>query len=325
MSLPVLGIDVSKKELHLALLTGENAKPLHKKCSNNATGYQEMVRWLKGKKVDQVQVCLEATGWGEEAAAAALVEAGHRVSLLNPHSVHQFAGVVSPRTKTDKRDAEVLALYGLRNQADLKAWEPPPLEYQILRELVRRREALVSMRTQELNRLEHEATSKTVQQSLKELVEHLDQQIEKLEQEISQHIDKHPGLKHRSELLQSIKCVGPILAANFLAEANTLVDYFEKPRQLLAYCGLTLKRKQSGTSVRGKPKMCKYGNRALRGALGMPAKTAMRFNPVVKPLAERLLKNKKPFKVLWGAAMSKLLTLMFVVVKKDQPFALQTA
>jgi transposase len=325
MSLPVLGIDVSKDKLHLVLLTDESAKPLYKTCDNAPSGYQEMLRWLTGKKVSQVQVCLEATGWGEEAAATVLVEAGHRVSLLNPHSVRQFAGVVSPRTKTDKKDAEVLALYGWRNRADLKAWEPPPPEYALLRELVRRREALVSIRTQELNRQQHACKSEKVQHSLDEHIEHLDKQIEELEREIDDHIDKHPGLKHRSELLQSIKCVGPTLAANFLAEANTLVDYFEKPRQLLAYCGMTLKRKQSGTSVKGRPKMCKFGNRELRGALGLPAKTAMRWNPVVKALAERLLAKKKPFKVVWGAAMSKLLTLMFVVVKKDQPFKLQTA
>jgi transposase len=325
MSLPVLGIDVSKKTLHLALLKDEQAKPLHKTCPNNVAGYQEMVGWLKTRKLGPVQVCLEATGWGEEAAATALVEAGHRVSLLNPHPVRQFAGVVAPRTKTDKRDAEVLALYGLRNQADLKAWEPPPPEYLELRELVRRREALVEMRTQELNRLQHPPATKTVQRSLDELVGHLDRQIEALEREINDHIDRYPHLKHRSELLQSIKCVGPITAAWFLGEANTLVDYLEKPRQLLAYCGMTLKRKESGTSVRGKPKLSKYGNRELRGALGMPAKTAMRWNPVVKALAERLLAKNKPFKVVWGAAMCKLLTLMFVVVKKDQRFVAQPA
>ena len=325
MSLPVLGIDVSKKELHLALLTDESAKPLHKKCSHSPSGYQDMVRWLKGRKLDKVQVCLEATGWAEEAAAAALVEAGHRVSLLNPHAVRQFANMVSPRTKTDKRDAEVLALYGLRNQADLRAWEPPPAEYVVLRELVRRREALVEMRTQELNRLQHAPKTDTVKRSLAETVAHLTKEIEALEREIDDHIDRHPDLKHRSDLLQSISCVGPVLASTFLAEANTLVDYFEKPRQLLAYCGLTLKRKESGSSVRGRPKLSKYGNRQLRGALGMPAQTAMQWNPVVKKHAERLKAKGKLFSVIRGAAMSKLLTLMFVVVKKDQPFTLQSA
>lgn len=325
MSLPVLGIDVSKKTLHLALLKDEQAKPLHKTCSNNDSGYKEMVRWLEARKLGPVQVCLEATGWGEEAAAAALVSAGHRVSLLNPHPVRQFASVVAPRTKTDKRDAEVLALYGLRNRADLKAWTPPPPEYVMLRELVRRREALVEIRTQELNRLEHEPTSSQVKRSLDEHVKHLDEQVKELEREIDDHIDRHPQLKHRSELLQTIKCVGPITAAWFLGEANTLVDYLEKPRQLLAYCGMTLKRKESGTSVRGKPKLCKYGNRELRGAMGMPAKTAMRWNPVIKALAERLLAKEKPFKVVWGAAMCKLLILMFVVVKKDRPFVAQLA
>lgn len=323
MSLPVLGIDVSKDKLHLALLKSEQDKPLHKTCNNSPGGYVEILRWLQARKVGQVQVCLEATGWGEEEAATALVEAGHRVSLLNPHPVRQFAAVVSPRTKTDKKDAEVLALYGMRNQADLKAWQPPPPEYVVLRELIRRRQALIEMRTQELNRLQHTPATRTVQRSLDDLVEHLNKQILLLEQEIDDHIDRYPQLRHRSELLQSIKGVSKIASAWFLAEVGTLVDYLDKPRQLLAYCGMTLKRRESGTSVRGKPKMCKYGKREMRGALGMPALSAIQHNPVVKRLAERL-KGKKPWGVVMGAAMCKLLTLMFVVVKKNRPFTLQS-
>ncbi|MFN3337657.1 MAG: IS110 family transposase, partial [Thermomicrobium sp.] len=311
MSLPVLGIDVSKDKLHLALLTTQDARPLHKTCPNSTSGYQEMVRWLQGRKVAQVWVCLEATGWNEEAAAAVLVQAGHLVSLLNPHAVRQFAAVVSPRTKTDKKDAEVLALYGLRNQADLKAWQPPPSEYVALRDLIRRRQALVEMRTQELNRLHHEPAAGRVLHSLEEHVQHLDKQIQAIEDEIDDHLDKHPELKQRNRLLQSIPGVSLITSAWFLGEVGTLVDYLDKPRQLLAYCGMTLKRKESGTSVRGKPKMCKYGNRQMRGALGMPAKTAIQHNPVVKKLAERLLKREKHWGVVVGAAMAKLLTLMF--------------
>ena len=325
MSLPVLGIDVSKNKLHLALLKSEQDKPLHKTCEHSSSGYKEMVRWLEARKVGTVQVCLEATGWEEEAAAQALVEAGHRVSLLNPHAVKQFATVVSPRTKTDKRDAEVLALYGLRNQADLKSWTPPLPEYVVLRERIRRRQALVEIRTQELNRLHHDSVDPLVKKSLEEHVKYLDEQIKQLEREMDDHIDRHPGLKQKDELLQSIVGVGPVTSAWFLAEAGTMVEYMDKPRQLLAYCGMSLRRRESGTSVRGRPKICKYGKREIRGALGMPAKTAIKHNPVVKDLAERLLAKNKHWGVVVGAAMCKLLTLMFVVVKKNRPFTTQIA
>ena len=63
---------------------------------------------------------------------------------------------------------------------------------------------------------------------------------------------------------------------------------FESVRQVVAFMGLAPKETISGSSVRGRPRLCKIGNARLRKSLYMPAMVAMRFNPVVSDFSTRL-------------------------------------
>lgn len=70
-------------------------------------------------------------------------------------------------------------------------------------------------------------------------------------------------------------------------------------------------------SIRGKTRMCKQGSARVRGVLYLAASAAVRFNPDLKALYERLLAQGKPRRVALGAAMRKLLVLMRAVLKAD--------
>ena len=60
MSKMILGIDVSKKELVVALLIKDSS--IHKKkFANNNEGFNNLLKWLKIKGVSNVKVCMEAT------------------------------------------------------------------------------------------------------------------------------------------------------------------------------------------------------------------------------------------------------------------------
>ena len=72
---------------------------------------------------------------------------------------------------------------------------------------------------------------------------------------------------------------------------------------------------QSGSSVARRPHLSKAGNPRLRAALYMAAVVAVRFNPDVKALYERLLARGKPKMAALGAAMRKLVHLCFGVLK----------
>jgi Transposase IS116/IS110/IS902 family len=68
------------------------------------------------------------------------------------------------------------------------------------------------------------------------------------------------------------------------------------------------------------PRLAKTGNSRLRHALYLPAIVAIRHNPAVHPLAERLRARGKRPMVIVGAAMRKLLHLNYGVLKSGKPF-----
>src|SRR5690606_9983830 len=113
--------------------------------------------------------------------------------------------------------------------------------------------------------------------------------------------------------------VGLTTAVKFLAEVQD-VHLFDSAAQFAAYAGLSPSQKQSGTSVRGKSSLSKKGNTHLRTALYMPIMAAMRFNPLIKALTDRLLAQGRPTKVAMAAGMRKLLHLMYGVLKSGRPF-----
>ncbi|MFB9992088.1 hypothetical protein ACFFLM_08960 [Deinococcus oregonensis] len=63
------------------------------------------------------------------------------------------------------------------------------------------------------------------------------------------------------------------------------------------------------------------GNASLRRALYFPAISAMRWNPIVKAFCLGLQAKGKPKMVIVGAAMRKLLHLMYGVLKHGVPFS----
>jgi transposase len=237
------------------------------------------------------------------------------VSVVNPAKIKKFGEAELSRTKTDKADAKLIARFCEALKPAL--WQPQPAEIRTLQALGRRRDALVAMRTQELNR--ELSTDPTVNTSIESVIAFLDREIERVTRLIKDHIDNHPNLKRKRELLKSIPGVGDITAEAILSEVNGF-ENFQKIEQVVAYMGLSPKEKSSGSSVRGKSALCKTGNARLRRALYMPALVASQRNPAVKALYNRLKANSKNGMIIACACMKKLLHIMFGVIKNNQPF-----
>jgi transposase len=123
----------------------------------------------------------------------------------------------------------------------------------------------------------------------------------------------------KSELLTSIPGIGDLTASILLAEIGDVSDY-DNARQLAAYAGLTPSERSSGTSVKGKTRLSCTGNVRMRKALYMPAVVAMRHNPLLKAMSERLLGRGKVKMQVIGALMRKLVHLAFGILKSQKPF-----
>jgi transposase len=196
---------------------------------------------------------------------------------------------------------------------------PPPAEIKAIRDMQRYVEELTDNKTQEKNRLQSGVLDERVHCAIIRHIEYLDNEIDALETEILELIHRYPKLSRDYDLLTSIIGVGQTAAVTFLGELSA-ANNFSSSRELEVFCGLTPKLFESGSSVRGKPRMSKVGNARIRKALYMPALCALRANPALREFAARLKAAGKPGKVVVGAVMRKLLRLMFAVVKTGKHF-----
>jgi transposase len=310
----VLGIDVAKAKFDVALLLAEG-KLRRKSCPNTPAGFAELAQWLRRHGVDRVHAALEATGTLGDALALYLHDAGHRVSVLNPAVIHAYAASVLTRTKTDRVDAALIARYTATQQPP--GWTPAPPEIRTLQALVRRLDALQGMHTQETNRLAATPAVVAVEQSIRTVIETLNEEITTVRQQIRDQLDQHPGLRTQRDLLTSIPGIGDATAAVLLAEL------FDKPytsaRQAAAFAGLVPRIADSGTRRR-RGHLAKIGPGRLRKALYFPALTALRCNPTLRDFETRLRAAGKPKMVIVGAAMRKLIHLAFAVLKSGRTY-----
>ena len=316
MTTSPLGIDISKLKFDVCLVRA-GGKFRHRVFSNSPAGFAQLSAWLLKQKVERAHACLEATGSYGEALTTYLHEAGHVVSVVNPAAIKAYGQSYLSRTKTDKADATLIAQFCAERRPP--AWQPLPTEMRHLQALVRRLDSLVEMRQMEANRLEVASGAEAVKDSLVGHLAFLDQEIARTEELIRAHIGTHPGLREQRDLLLSIPGLGSTTAAKLLSEILD-VKLYAGARQLAAFAGLAPRLHESGSSVRRKARLSKTGAPRLRKALYFPAIVAIRHNPYVRALSERLKERGKcPMQII-GAAMRKLVHLAYGVLKSGKPF-----
>ena len=316
---PVVGIDVSKSKLDIALL--KNGKLKSKALPNSKSGHAELVNWLRNQDValDEVHVCMESTGVYSEPVALALCDLGMKVSVANPASVKGFGQSLIIRNKNDKADAAVIARYCAAMSPEL--WQPPSREQRQLRAWNEHLASLKDIRQQQSNRIEalEFAGQTEVAAHAKTHLDWLDKQIKQLEKDIDDHIDRHPDLQRDAELIESIPGLGRGTAAKVLGRVGDL-RRFGSAKELAAYIGVTPRQRQSGSSVKGRTTISRMGCRDLRAALYMPALTAARKNPLLSAFAQRLQSTGMAPMAVIAAVMRKLVHQMYGVIRSGKPF-----
>jgi len=175
----------------------------------------------------------------------------------------------------------------------------------------------MGMRHQEANRLE--VAPEIVVNDVKAHITYLDNEIKETRQRIRNHINNNPGLKQKKTLLESIPGIGEATIAVVLSEFSD-VSQFKNAKCLAAYIGVAPKERLSGSSVRGRTMMSKTGRSQLRKAFFMPALVALRYNPILIEMKLRLTNSGKAKMAIVGAAMRKLVHLIYGVLKSGLPF-----
>ncbi|MDZ4686735.1 MAG: IS110 family transposase [Planctomycetaceae bacterium] len=305
-----MGIDVSRDAWDVHVLDDGRAWT----SPTTAVALRQLLERL-APLVGRSFVVLEATGGLERPLAAALMDAGHAVAIVNPRQVRDFAKGFGRLAKTDRLDARVLALFGEKVQP--RRAVPTSEQLAELEALVVRRRQLIEIRTAETNRRKQTASA-TARQSIDQVLKVLARQIDDVEAAIARLIPADDDWQRKADLVDSDPGVGPTTAATLVAELPELGQL--NRRQIAALVGLApfnddSGRRQGTRSIRG-------GRAGLRHSLYMAACAAVRANTRPSPLQDffqRLRQRGKPFKVAIVACLRKLLTTLNTMVHTNTP------
>jgi transposase len=322
----VAGIDVAKKELVVCL--GKVHEDLtsdlfaSKTFSNNTKGFEALTLWTKKlcRQSIPLRFVMEATGVYHEGLVYYLHDNGYEASVVMPSKISNYARTLEIKTVTDRTAAEAITQFGLERRLD--QWQKPKEIYKRLRQLCRERDQLVVERTAAKNQLHAEQSeafpnARTIKR-VKERLRMLDRQEVEIKMDIESLIAKDTEVQKQVKLICTIPGIGILTAVTILAETNGF-ELIRNRKQLASYAGLDIKEKQSGTSVKGKPRISKRGNKYLRKAMHMPAIAAIRSERVKSLFARLVSKHGIKMKAV-VAVQRKLLEMTFTIFKTQTAY-----
>jgi len=311
----LIGIDVAKAELVVA------ARPSGARWTtpNDEPGVRALVARLRADA--PALIVLEATGGYELLAVAALAAAGLPVVVANPRQVRDFAKATGQLAKTDRIDADVLALFAERVRPAVRPL--PDADAQELDALLGRRRQLLEMLQAERNRLGQVfgRGRQPVKKSLTAHIAFLERELRIADTDLGAMIRESPAWRERDDLLRSVPGVGPVLSLTLLAELPELGRLTR--REIAKLVGVAPLSRDSGT-MRGR-RFVQGGRAGVRAVLYMAALVATKRNVVIRALYQRLLAAGKPKKLALVACMRKLLTTLNTMARTHQRWSLDYA
>ncbi|ENX1744704.1 IS110-like element ISNgo3 family transposase, partial [Neisseria gonorrhoeae] len=303
--------DISKDTID-ATLHKTNGSIHYIKFKNNDDGLKQFRLWIKGNRIRKVYIGMEATGIYYEKAAD-MLSSYYTVYVINPLKIKDYGKSRFNRTKTDKADSNLIADYIKRHQDTLIPYQIP--KNKALQKLINLKNQLQQQQKQIKNRL-HSTEEDFIRNIHQDLIDTIQDKMEQVKIAISEQIKKQTDYNHYRNL-QTIPSIGKDTASVLYAQLTE--KHFKTANQFVSYAGLSPAIIQSGTSVRGRGRLSRYGNRRLKSTLYMPALCAYRFNAFPK-LINNLKKAGKPKMVIIVAIMRKLAKLAYYIVKTGQPY-----
>ncbi|AUC15426.1 IS110 family transposase [Tenacibaculum sp. SZ-18] len=304
------GIDVSKDVLDVYDHQGN----FHQ-FSNSIRGFKKLL-----KMTSYSSICvMESTGYYHVRLAYFLLENGVGVCVENPLKIKRYIQMNLSKIKTDKSDAKQIYNYALSQSPSL--WKGESKVQQECLQIVRLLSVYTKQRTQLKNKIHGEEVlgipSKFVLRSLKKQLKSLNKEVVSLEELLTLKVKE----EHQKELslLTSIPSIGSKTALALIVFTDGF-QRFDSAKELCSYAGITPIIRESGSSIKGKPRISKIGNTKLRNLLFMCSFNAYKYNKACKALYQRLVAKGKSKKLALIAVCNKLLKQAFAIVKSGLPY-----
>lgn len=323
-----VGIDISKDDFKVSfrqlLVGGRQRIKGSRTFKNTAKGFQQFVTWVERHRCSfaGVRITLEATGVYHEQLVYYLEDkTDYHLSVVLANQAKAFMKSLNQKSKTDKADAIALGQMGL--ERDLKQWKPISKNMLVLKQLVRERIRLLKAKTVLSNQLHALRYSYSPNKgSIKRIKAHIkliNKQIKEVEAYVKAAVEADKELLERIDNVCKARGLGLITVATVVAETGGFV-LFTSQSQLISFAGYDVVHRQSGTSVNGKTRISKKGNKYIRRALYFPALTIVKYEPHFQQLYERVTQRTGIKMKGYVAVQRKLLILIYTLFKKNEAY-----
>ena len=309
-----IGIDISKATFVAAFPVERGYRT--ETFQNDTKGIRRFISKLSS---DTHQCVMEATGNYCFLLLYLLDKAGIRASLVNPKKIKNYARVMLSVTKTDAKDACLIADFGER-------FKPEPYKFpseQIM--LLKQKKTVIRQLQKQLTATKNLHTSleplpvkdKKCIQSLKQTTAFLEKQIKYMQQEMEEVVSE--VFARQLKALTSIKGIGVTLASALIIATGGFT-YFDNAKQLSRFAGICPTIERSGTSINIRGHINRNGDENLRSMLYVAAWSASRHNKACRECYQRLRSNGKSGKLAMIAVANKLIRQAFAVVTSNSSY-----
>ena len=315
----IIGADLSKESIDLSC----HQLQTHLKIANSASGFHQMIRWLKQQKINcsDIMIVMEHTGLYSYHIEKLLHQHQIRFTKVPALAIKRSLGLI--RGKNDRVDAQRIARYGFEKKDVLVAENKPNETIKRLQVLHSTRDHLVK------HRASLKCTVKEYQKVIKQsdliiqsqlaLIKNFTQQITKIEAEIARLIKIDQVVNQNFQLLTSIKCVGTVVATSVIIKTGNFTK-FANARKFACYCGTAPFEHSSGKSIRHKTRISHLADKEMKTLLDQSAKSAIQYDKELRKYYLRRIADGKSKMSTINIVRNKLLYRMFAVVKRQTPF-----
>jgi transposase len=322
-----VGIDISKTYFDLVILKGAFPdKTVHQQFPQTSTGFAKMCQWLRQQGVDlddQTLFCMEDTGIYHYGLVNFLVTNKAQLWVEMALRIKRADGF--ERGGDDKSAAFKIANYAFRYQDRKQLWQALDSNLLKIKNLIAQRDRILRA----VNQLEVpvneliECGCKQEGKALRQMQEPAIKQLKKIRQAIEKKIQElvkeDQKISAKVKQVQSIKGIGEVTAVALLIYTKGFTS-FQNARQLACYCGVVPFKKDSGTSVRSRPKVSHYANKKLKWLLHMCAMSAIRYDNELKAYYNRKKAAGKNKMSILNAVRNKLVHRVFAITRDERLF-----
>ncbi len=321
-----LGMDVSKLTIDYALIDSMDKVLMNGQFSNTKIGIQTLLKTLKKngyKDFSSILFGMENTGLYSNPFKAFAVSNDFDLVVSNALDIANSKGI--KREKSDTADAYLIAQYLRKSLPTLKLYVPDNevvvklKRYQSARQLLLKQRHQIERHINEMKAFVSAKEYNDLKKNLQDTLVGLKKSIVKIDKKIDALMKEDEQIEGNQELIESIPGVGKQTAIALITATNNF-ETINDPRKIACHAGVAPFKRESGTSLKNKPRVSHLANKRLKVALHMAALSAVKWCQPIKQFYERKVSEGKNKMSALNAVRNKILHIVTALIRKQEKF-----